>query len=253
MTLTVLCIVAHPDDETRLCGGAIALLAARGAQVHLACLTRGEGGEMGEPPVTDREHLGDVREAELVCAAQKLGARSLTFLGYVDPTVGPDNQLYAPTHEPAMLAGQIVSTVRQVGAQVVLSHGSNGEYGHPGHLLVHQMTLAAIDAMRKEAADTPGGAPVPPGFYTFSASFPDHPYPRLANKDDAADLILDVTPVLDAVEAATLCHHTQLPLFVRRRSQELGRPVAIREVLLPVEGLHRVYGRPDDGLSKLLA
>lgn len=245
MPLNILCLVAHPDDETILCGGALAWLAARGARVHVACLTRGEGGEVGEPPLTDREHLGEVREQELVCAVQRLGARSLTFLGYVDPVAGPDDQLFAPAHEPAMLAGQIVSTIEQFEAAVVLSHGSNGEYGHPAHVLAHQMTLAAVAALQKEAAS-------PPALYTISALFPDHPYPRLANPDDPADLVLDVSTVLDQKEAAALCHKTQNALFVRRRSQAAGRPLSVREALLTVEGLHRVFGEPGDEFSTLL-
>ncbi len=41
MTLRLLCIVAHPDDETRLTGGLLALLSARAAHIHVLCLTRG--------------------------------------------------------------------------------------------------------------------------------------------------------------------------------------------------------------------
>ncbi len=91
-----------------------------------------------------------------------------------------------------------------------------------------------------------------PLLYTFAANFPEHPRPRLANADDPADLVLDVSPVLDKKEAAALCHKTQNPLFVRRRSQELGRPVTVREALLTVESLHRLFGAPDDGLMKVL-
>lgn len=49
-------MVAHPDDETRLTGGLLARLAAQGVDVHLPCLTRGEGGEVGEPPLATREN-----------------------------------------------------------------------------------------------------------------------------------------------------------------------------------------------------
>src|SRR5574341_647104 len=229
MALNILCLVAHPDDETILCGGTLALLASRGANVHVACLTRGEGGELGEPPLADRDHLGEEREGEMACAVQKLGAKSLTFLGYVDPVIGPDNQLFAPQHNPAMLAGQIVNCIEQIGAEVVLTHGSNGEYGHPAHLLMHQMTLAAVATLYKEVGARPSTAPLrgsaqdaappgdlgmnPPLFYTFSASFPDHPYPRLTNNDDPADFVLDVSPLLDHKEAAALCHKTQNALF----------------------------------------
>jgi LmbE family N-acetylglucosaminyl deacetylase len=88
--------------------------------------------------------------------------------------------------------------------------------------------------------------------YTFCANFPDHPYPRLANKDDAADIVLDVSSMLDRKEAAALCHKTQNPLFIRRRSQAMGRTVTVREALLTVESLHRVFGSPEDALSRML-
>jgi len=250
MPLNVLCLIAHPDDETMLCGGILALLAQRGAKVHIACLTRGEGGDMGEPPLADRKHIGEVREQEMVAAVQQLGAKSLTFLGYVDPTVGPEDKLFAPEHDPLMLAGQILNCIKQVEANVVLSHGSNGEYGHPAHVLMHQMTLAAVSTLYKEAES--GGPNPPPLFYTISAAFAEHPYPRLLNKDDPADLVIDVSPVLAKKEAAALCHKTQNPLFVRRRSQEAGRTLTVGEVMIPVEGLHRVFGQPGDALSQLL-
>jgi LmbE family N-acetylglucosaminyl deacetylase len=205
---------------------------------------------LGEPPLADRAHIGEVREQELVCAVQQLGVRSLTFLGYVDPTVGPEDKLFAPEHDPVMLAGQIVNCIKQAQADVVLGHGSNGEYGHPAHVLMHHMTLAAVSSLYKEAETDP--ALKPPLFYTVSAAFPEHPYPRLTNKDDAADLVVDVSPVLAKKEAAALCHKTQNPLFVRRRSEEAKRQLTVGEVMIPVEGLHRVFGQPGDALSELL-
>jgi LmbE family N-acetylglucosaminyl deacetylase len=246
----VLCLVAHPDDETILCGGTLALLGARGVAVHVVCLTRGEGGELGEPPLTDREHLGEVREQELVRAVHALGGRSLTFLGYVDPPIGPDEALAAPAHDPVMLAGQIVNCVQQFKPSVVITHGSNGEYGHPAHLLMHAMTRAAVATLIEEKAERI------PAFYTFGASYPDHPYPRLANADDPADLIVDVSVVLDRKEAAALCHQTQTALFVRRRSQQAGRPLTVREILLTREAFRRHWlaaPLPADPLAALVA
>jgi len=59
--VNVLAFFAHPDDETMMAGGALALLARSGARVHYYCATRGEGGETGEPPVCTIPELGDVR------------------------------------------------------------------------------------------------------------------------------------------------------------------------------------------------
>jgi len=241
---SLLCLVAHPDDETILCGGTLALLSARRVAVHVVCLTRGEGGELGEPPLTDRAHLGEVREQELVRAVQALGGKSLTFLGYVDPPIGPGETLAAPAHDPVMLAGQIVNCVEQFGPDVVLTHGTNGEYGHPAHLLLNRMTRAALAALSEEKARHA------PAFYTFGATYPDHPYPRLANTDDPADLIVDVSAALDRKEAAALCHRTQTALFVRRRSQQAGRPLTVRDVLLTREAFRRHWPRTEPDMMR---
>jgi LmbE family N-acetylglucosaminyl deacetylase len=221
--------VAHPDDETIFCGGTLARLAARGVAVHVVCLTRGEGGEVGEPPLCSRAELGAVREREMVCAVGKLGGKSLTFLDYVDPPVGPDDTLSAPEHDPVMLAGQIVNSLKQFTPGVVLTHGSDGEYGHPAHQLAHTSVLAAVASL-KEAALL---------MYSFAATYPAHPYPRLANVHDSADVIVDVSDFLDQKEAAALCHATQTALFVRRRSQQAGRQLSVRDVLLAEESFHR--------------
>lgn len=210
-------------------GGTLALLARRGVAVHVVCLTRGEGGEFGEPPVADRAGLGAAREQELVNAVRALGGRSLTFLGYVDPTVGPGEALFAPEHDPVMLAGQLVNCIKQFRPDVVLTHGSNGEYGHPAHLLVHRTAQAAIAALGDEA----------PALWSAAAAYRDHPYPRLSNMDDPADLVVDVGSALDAKEAAALAHRSQNALFVRRRSLAAGRPLAVREVLLSEESFRR--------------
>ncbi len=226
---SVVCVVAHPDDETILTGGTLALLSARGVAVHVVCLTRGEGGELGEPPLADRAGLGGVREREMVCAVGRLGGRSLTFLDYVDPEVGPGETLSAPAHDLPMLCGQIVNCIRQFAPQAVLSHGSNGEYGHPAHRLLNLAVKVAVESLPSPA----------PEFYSFAAAYAGHPYPRLSNQDDPANLIVDVASTLDQKEAAALCHATQAALFVRRRSEQAGRQLSVREVLLTREGLRR--------------
>ena len=160
-----------------------------------------------------------------------------------------------------MLAGQIAASIRQHQAGIVLSHGSNGEYGHPAHVLMHAMVRVAVETFGRSTnapAALPGGASGGSAllFYTFAASFPDHPYPRLTNPDDQAHLIVDVSPYLDQKEAAALCHKTQNPLFIRRRSEQAGRQLTVREALLTTEGLRRqwpvVGGTPDDPLARLL-
>ncbi len=71
--LKILTFFAHPDDETMFLGGTFAYLADRGAEIHFICATRGEGGDMGDPPICTREDLGQIREEELRCAVEHPG------------------------------------------------------------------------------------------------------------------------------------------------------------------------------------
>lgn len=245
--MNLLAFFAHPDDETMLVGGILALLAKKGFSVHYLCATRGEGGEIGEPPVCTRAELGEVREQELVCAVQALGGRSLTFLGYVDPTVGPGEELYAYADNLTLLAGQVAASIRQLQPLAVFTHGSNGEYGHPAHLLTYTATRIAVESFGASA----------PLLYTIMADFPDHPRRRLANQSDPAHLVVDISSILAQKEKAALCHRTQHALFVRRSSEALGRLVTVSEALMRVESLHRqlppIQGHPDDLIAYALA
>lgn len=229
--MNLLTLFAHPDDETMLIGGTLALLSQAGLAVHYLCATRGEGGEMGEPPLCTREELGDVREQELVCAVQALGGRSLTFLGYLDPPIGAGEELYPFTDDLKLLAGQVATSIGQLKPDALITHGSNGEYGHPAHVVTHLAAKIAVESLGEEA----------PLLYSVSAIYPDHPKPRLANKDDPADLVIDVGSVMQLKERAAQCHRTQHALFVRRASQQANRQLSVPEVLLHHESLHRVY------------
>jgi LmbE family N-acetylglucosaminyl deacetylase len=240
MSLEILAFFAHPDDETMLCGGTLALLANQGARVHALIATRGEGGEMGEPPLCERDQLGGVREEELRCAAQALGASSLTLMDYVDPTVGEGDTLYSFTDDVEALALQVTEALRHHHAGALISHGVNGEYGHPAHKTIYQAARLAVEALGEDA----------PLFYTVQGAFPGHPHPRLANVDSPAHIVLEVTPFLHRKTAAAMCHRTQHALFVRRQSEEAGRKLSVPEVIQRVESLHRV--RPEAAFGEKL-
>jgi LmbE family N-acetylglucosaminyl deacetylase len=229
--LTILAAFAHPDDETILAGGTLAMLADRGAQLNLLLATRGEGGELGKPPTVHREELGAQREQELRCAAEVLGATSVLFLDYIDPLMGEDEALHPFEADFETLAQEIGAAIKATKADVLITHGSNGEYGHPAHVWMHRACLHGLQ--------TSTGTATP--LFTISANFPDHPRPRLANKDDHAHFILNVEPWLSIKLKAAECHRTQGSLFVRRSSKEAGQRLTLDQVLLKVESLHRAW------------
>ena len=106
------------------------------------------------------------------------------------------------------------------------------------HRLLHQLTRRAAEAL----------GPDLPLLYSFSDHFPLHGYPRLANRDDSAHLIVDVGPVLEHVIAAAQCHRTQLALFVRRQTQRIRRNVTVDQIMrtIPLEGVRRQMPDTDD-------
>ena len=239
--MNVLAFFAHPDDETMFCGGTLALLARQGATVDYLCATRGEGGEVGEPLLCSLDELGEVRQAEMACAAETLGAHSLAFLDYIDPRIGPNETLFPYSDNPQEVAGKLVDVIRSLRPQALITHGANGEYGHPAHVLCYQAARAAVESLDSLA----------PSLYSVSGDFPGHPKPRHINQDQRAHMVLDITPVLEKKRAAALCHKTQHALFVRRASERAGRQLTVEEIILEVESLHRAYPkrRPGETLT----
>lgn len=70
---TALVIAPHPDDEVLGAGGTMAKLAAQGAEVHVAIVTR------GEPPRFSAEFVENVRQ-ECAAAHRRLGVARTHFL-----------------------------------------------------------------------------------------------------------------------------------------------------------------------------
>lgn len=138
MTRRLLLLLAHPDDETFGPGGTIARYAREGVEITLVTATRGEEGMTGDPPVTARERLGEVREAELARAAKVLGIREVVFLGF------RDKQL---EHLPfERILEKAVEQVRRVRPQVLIGFGPEGVSRHPDHVVMSRVALETFHA-----------------------------------------------------------------------------------------------------------
>jgi LmbE family N-acetylglucosaminyl deacetylase len=232
--LRILAFFAHPDDETILAGGCLALLAKLGHEVYYLICTRGEGGETGSPPVCNQNQLGFFREKELKNAVNSLGGKTLNLLDYIDPIVGADNRLFPFTNEPEKVVKQLEAQINKNNIDILITHGSNGEYGHPAHKLVFQIAKSYIDHSDK-----------PIFWYTVQAKYDLTLKPHLLNQDDTADWVLDTKTVRNEKIQAAKAHLSQNALFVRRKSKELGRQVAIEEVIVDEESYHLVFGAND--------
>ena len=135
----LMCILAHPDDESLGFGGTLARYANEGVATYVIAATRGQRGWPGaasEHP--GAEQLGRIREGELLAAAAILGVRETILLDHMD---GDLDQADA-----AELIKSLVGHLRRVRPQVVATFDPFGVYGHPDHIAICQFTTAAIVA-----------------------------------------------------------------------------------------------------------
>lgn len=149
--LTLMAVHAHPDDECMGTGGVLALYGHQGLRTVLVTATRGEEGEVVDPEMNPEEvkpRLGDVRVAELERSCKHLGVEELHVLGYRDSgMVGWDANKHPDCLAQADLqeaTGRLVRLIRQIRPHVLTCYDENGGYGHPDHIQVHRMTVAAF-------------------------------------------------------------------------------------------------------------
>ena len=138
--LRLMAVLAHPDDEALGMGGTLAKYAAEGVETFLITATRGESGSY-RGHRAGVEHpgalaLGQIREAELRAAASVLGVREVSLLDYRDRDLDRAN--------PGEVVARIVSHVRRVRPDVVVTFGPDGAYGHPDHIAISQFTTTAL-------------------------------------------------------------------------------------------------------------
>jgi len=221
--LVLLAVFAHPDDEAYRPGGTLALLAWRGARVHLLTATRGQAGSCGDPPLCRPEELPAVRERELRCACAALGIEPPRLLDYQDS--------HLSDADPDQVVAQILKIVDEVRPQVMLSFGPDGLSGHPDHVAIGR---CAAEAFHR--------APQVSALYTVAV--PRSLAERLgmthirAVPDVQITLTVNVAPAWEQKLAAIHCHRTQLGA-----SPILAAPLERQRAFLGVEHFARAGWR----------
>ena len=244
---TWLVAVAHPDDEAFGCGSVIARAAALGAEVTVACATRGEAGEP-TPGSAGPGDLGAVREAELRRAAGRLGAARVELLGYRDSGFDgepPSGSLCAaPLPAVAERLERLVAELRP--AVVVVLDGSDG---HRDHRHIRAAMHAALRSARAGGRLPEGTAQLYEHCLPNSlmrrwldemrSLRPDTAYHSLdpgdlGRSDDEVTDVLDGSDVLAQREAAMAEHRSQASPF-DGLSDELRAAFLTRDHLVRVE------------------
>jgi N-acetylglucosamine malate deacetylase 2 len=186
-------VLAHPDDESFGCAGALALAHEEGRTTRLLVVTRGEAGS------ADGERypaVGDVREAELICAARAIGLDEVSLLdGYPDGGVAD---------EPfERLVDEIAAWLADRRPQAVITFGPHGVTGHPDHIVVGNATRWAVEQLA-EAGIAPNAV------YVISPIFdPGGNRFDLSPEEQAATHRIEITGVAGRKLDALGCHASQ--------------------------------------------
>jgi LmbE family N-acetylglucosaminyl deacetylase len=252
-TRRLLCILAHPDDESLGLGGTLARYASEGAQTCLITATRGQRGWPGPPDAyPGGAALGRIREGELRQAAAILGLHETILLDYMD------GDLDQADH--ALVVAQLAAQVRRIRPQVVVTFDPYGYYGHPDHIAISQWATAAIMAAA-DPAFAPGDAPhgVDKLYYRvptiselelYQAAFGALAMPvdgverrAVPWPDWAVTTRIDTRPYWPQTWEAILCHRSQLAAFDRlsRLTDEQKRHIFSSETF------YRVFSRVNSG------
>lgn len=169
----VLLIQAHPDDAEFSCSGTIAKWARAGAEIHYCSITSGDKGS-SDPNMSGPE-LATIREKEQRRAAEILGVKSVTFLGYQDAMLVPDLNLRRDLTRvmrrirPTALVCQD-PTMRYIGREYI---------NHPDHIAAGEASLAAVFPSVRDRMTFPelldeGLEPLNiPNVYIFGTTVPD--------------------------------------------------------------------------------
>ena len=135
--MSVLAVVAHPDDESFGLGALLDAFARAGAGVEVLCLTHGEASTLHGAP----GDLASLRGAELAAAAEVLGVTRAMLRDH------PDGDL---RDLPAgMLAAEVVAAAASCGADGLLVFDSAGVTGHPDHMAATAAGLLAAQMLNQ--------------------------------------------------------------------------------------------------------
>lgn len=202
--MKVLCVVAHPDDETFFAGGTIAKLVSNGHIVKLITATRGEAGSVGTPPLCTQAELGNVREKELQNAAKILGISEIFFLDYIDATLDT-----IPVTE---LSGKIGKIILDEQPDIVITFNKEGGSRHPDHMRINKATTSAFAEYKSKKHIRLYYSDIPKRLLakletlgTLYTSFGKIE----GTHEDEITTVVDITETVDKKLQAFQCHKTQ--------------------------------------------
>jgi mycothiol S-conjugate amidase len=155
VTLRLLSVHAHPDDESSKGAGTLAYYRSRGAEVMVVSCTGGEEGRVLNDQLAPASvamagrDLPGLRRIEMQGAATVMDIQH-RWLGYADsgwPEDGEPEPINSFASIPLEISAEpLVRVMREFRPQVLLTYDENGGYPHPDHIRTHEISIYARDA-----------------------------------------------------------------------------------------------------------
>lgn len=254
---TLLCVVAHPDDETFGAGGTLIHAVSEDTKVVTVCATRGEAGEIMDRSNATPETLSAVRELEYQRAGHIMGISESVLLGYRDSGMAgtPENDdpnAFIQQPEEQVIK-DIIEVMERVKPDVILTMEAGGGYGHPDHIFASKCALAAFERLQ-DKNDARDWAPKKFYYFAFPRSRMQEAWQRMVDEEpDSPIANVDVASLGVPDEEITFTieipqHEEQLrEAFAAHLSQQspLDRmPTDIAARFLHSASYIRVYPQP---------
>ena len=203
MARSILFSFAHPDDESFSGVGTAMKYAAEGVRTVLVTATLGERGKTGNPAVCAPEDLAALRERELREAVRLAAIDELHLLGYRDQELSK-----AP---PDDIRRSLVSLIRGVRPDVVITFDPNGFNAHTDHVAISRFTTEAINAAADARWHPDRGEPHRVGRVLWTPPIAPWDAARNPRLDEhaGADFVVDVSRWRDRKAAALRAHRSQ--------------------------------------------
>jgi len=158
VTLRLLAVHAHPDDESSKGAATYAYYRSLGARVLVVSCTGGELGDIQNPELgavetamADRD-MGGLRRVEMAGAQAAMDIEH-RWLGFTDSGLPEDGESIRPDSFAALPiefpGAPLVKIFREFRPHVLVSYDENGGYPHPDHIRSHEVAVWA----KKAAAD----------------------------------------------------------------------------------------------------
>ncbi|WP_193127630.1 mycothiol conjugate amidase Mca [Gulosibacter sediminis] len=149
MSLRLLAVHAHPDDESSKGAATYASYVHDGAEVMIVSCTGGEAGSILNTAVHARSHaerdLPGLRRLEMAEAQRVLGVEH-RWLGYRDSGMPEDGVLEPGTFARIPLEVSVrplLRLIREFRPHVLVTYDENGGYPHPDHIRTHEVSMLA--------------------------------------------------------------------------------------------------------------